>query len=285
MIGYVYNDAVVEIVANQTGWVSGQSNAVVIVEDVEEDDAYGNVSVRYPADYEVRFSDQVIDTSARATFFDVPTPVRFTTWNMTEDRKAHFIFEDKDRDSLISVGDRLVIVSGDSLGKPPQLGNYRAAWSMKFFQDTTQGALQPPGPGDVYQISTTKPFRTGEEFQFTMRAVAMDLQKAKRDLEKIAVVPNPYVGAASWEPPNLFRSGRGERRIFFIHLPAQCTISIYTVRGNLVQTLYHNSTLGDGQEPWNLVSKDGMDIAYGIYVYHVDAPGIGETIGKFAVVK
>jgi hypothetical protein len=36
---------------------------------------------------------------------------------------------------------------------------------------------------------------------------------------------------------------------------------------------------------WDLVSKDGMDIAYGIYVFHVDAPGIGEKIGKFAVIK
>jgi hypothetical protein len=28
-----------------------------------------------------------------------------------------------------------------------------------------------------------------------------------------------------------------------------------------------------------------MDIAYGIYVYHVEAPGIGEKIGRFAVIK
>jgi len=28
-----------------------------------------------------------------------------------------------------------------------------------------------------------------------------------------------------------------------------------------------------------------MDIAYGIYLYHVDAPGVGEHIDKFAVIK
>jgi hypothetical protein len=55
--------------------------------------------------------------------------------------------------------------------------------------------------------------------------------------------------------------------------------------GKLVQTIEHNSTISDGQEAWNLVSKDGMDIAYGIYVYHVDAPGIGEKIGRFAIIK
>ena len=36
---------------------------------------------------------------------------------------------------------------------------------------------------------------------------------------------------------------------------------------------------------WDLVSKDGMDIAFGVYIFHVDAPGIGEKIGKFAIIK
>ena len=27
------------------------------------------------------------------------------------------------------------------------------------------------------------------------------------------------------------------------------------------------------------------DISYGIYIYHVDAPGVGEKIGKFAIIK
>jgi hypothetical protein len=55
--------------------------------------------------------------------------------------------------------------------------------------------------------------------------------------------------------------------------------------GHLVQELQHNGTIDDGQEPWNLVSRDGMNIAFGVYVYHVDAPGIGSHIDKFAVIK
>ena len=79
--------------------------------------------------------------------------------------------------------------------------------------------------------------------------------------------------------------GRGERRIFFIHLPRKCSIRVYTLSGHLVQTIEHDSSIDDGQEPWNLVSRDGMDIAYGIYAFHVDAPGVGETVGKFAIMK
>ena len=29
------------------------------------------------------------------------------------------------------------------------------------------------------------------------------------------------------------------------------------------------------------VIKDGLEIAYGLYIYHVDAPNVGEKIGKF----
>ena len=70
-----------------------------------------------------------------------------------------------------------------------------------------------------------------------------------------------------------------------MHLPNKCTIRIYTISGKLVDTIEHDSVISDGQESWDLVSKDGMDIAYGIYVYHVDAPGIGEKIDRFAVIK
>jgi hypothetical protein len=49
--------------------------------------------------------------------------------------------------------------------------------------------------------------------------------------------------------------------------------------------LEHNSNLANGQEPWNLISQDGMDISFGMYVFHVTAPGIGEKIGKFGIIK
>jgi len=28
-----------------------------------------------------------------------------------------------------------------------------------------------------------------------------------------------------------------------------------------------------------------MDIAFGVYVFHIEAPGVGQKIGKFAVIK
>jgi hypothetical protein len=101
----------------------------------------------------------------------------------------------------------------------------------------------------------------------------------------IKVVPNPYIAGASWEPRMVFGAGRGERKIDFIHLPQKCTIRVFTLAGKLVKLIEHDSSVLDGSESWNLVSDDGMDIAYGMYVYHVDAPGIGTYLDKFAVIK
>jgi hypothetical protein len=78
---------------------------------------------------------------------------------------------------------------------------------------------------------------------------------------------------------------RGERRLYFENLPTQCTIRIFTVNGDLVQTLERSSGVDNGREFWNLLNRDGFSVAYGIYVAHVDAPGIGEKILKFAIIK
>ena len=113
----------------------------------------------------------------------------------------------------------------------------------------------------------------------------MDVQLAKSGLDKIRVVPNPYIVTNAWEPVNTYSSGRGERQLHFTHLPANCVIKIFTVNGQLVKTLYHNNPIDDGTEIWNMLSKDNLEISYGIYVYHVKADGIGEKIGKILVLK
>jgi len=80
-------------------------------------------------------------------------------------------------------------------------------------------------------------------------------------------------------------SGRGERRIDFLNLPKECKIKIYTVSGKLVTILNHQATQDNGREKWDLTTRDGHEISYGLYFFHVDAPGIGQKLGKFAVIK
>ncbi|MGC8898564.1 MAG: hypothetical protein ACP5ON_10085 [Bacteroidota bacterium] len=282
VIGYIYNDSVA--VVDSTAWKKGNCNYIV---KVGFDTRFATTNVNYPADFEIRFYDHVVDTSQHLYFGSPPAkPVNFTVFNLTEGIKAPFLFFDRNNNDQFDVGDEIVIVYGDSAAKMPVSGSpYRTTWSITFYSDTTTPTQIAPSAGDIYFIGTTKPFRTNESFTFTTKGAFIDTSLARSSLDKIAVVPNPYLGAASWEPPLLFQTGRGERRIYFTHLPRVCTIRIYTIRGYLVQTLYHNSSADDGKESWNLLTKDGMDVAYGVYIYEVDAPGIGNKIGKFAVVK
>jgi hypothetical protein len=92
------------------------------------------------------------------------------------------------------------------------------------------------------------------------------------------------VGAASFEPERFAISGRGDRRIEFRGLPANCVVRIYTVKGDLVQTLRHEGS-NDGFVAWNLRTKDNMDVAPGLYIFHVDGNEVGTHVGKFAIIK
>jgi hypothetical protein len=251
--------------------------------------AYQARRVNYPADFEYTFTTAGQgDMSFPSSSFGGPVPSNIVIKNLTENTDhVQFIFRDNDNDATFNAGDAVFIVYGDSAGKlATTFPAARKSWSVTFIKDTLipESLQRPPQPGDIFRVVTTKPFRTGEYVQFTTTAPKSDASKARSDLKNIAVVPNPYVGAASWEPLSS-TVGRGERRIYFIHLPRRCTIRVYTISGHLVQTIEHDGTIDDGQESWNLVSRDGMDIAYGIYIYHVDAPGIGTSIDRFAVMK
>ena len=115
-----------------------------------------------------------------------------------------------------------------------------------------------------------------------------NLEIGKPQIHKnIAVVPNPYVVSSSYEtpPPSVFTAGRGERRVFFMNVPPICTIRIYSTNGELLRTLEHEGALENGMEPWDLLTSEGLDISYGIYVYHIDAGQYGKKVGKFAIIK
>ena len=73
-------------------------------------------------------------------------------------------------------------------------------------------------------------------------------------------------------------------RIEFRNLPQKCTIRIYSVHGELVQTLYQDGSTA-GMVPWNLRTKDNLDVAPGLYIYQVEGGTMGTSIGKFAIIK
>lgn len=286
----IFSDTTVTIDFDKSGWVEGNSNYVIQLGfDSRFKAAYQGRRVDYPADFEVEITEPGQGAlSFPASSFSQPIQSNIIVRNLTEGiDDFQFIFRDENKDELFNDGDAIFIVAGDSLGKrATSFADVKISWSMTLIKDTTIAEEEQIAPevGDVYKIATRKTFRNNEFFEFTTSAPKFDRSKAVTELDKIQVVPNPYVGAASWEPFTT-SVGRGERRIYFMHLPSRCTIRIYTMSGKLVDTIEHFSSISDGQASWDLVSKDGMDIAFGVYVFHVDAPGIGEKIGRFAIVK
>jgi len=110
---------------------------------------------------------------------------------------------------------------------------------------------------------------------------------------EVAVVPNPYRGDASYSNYNppweiIGETGRWleqDRRIQFINLPEQCEIKIYTISGDLVNTLQHDNPV-NGFEDWNLTSISGQTVASGIYLYSAKDTRNGKVqVGRFVVIK
>ena len=104
------------------------------------------------------------------------------------------------------------------------------------------------------------------------------------DLNKIRVVPNPYVLSAPWDKDRIGNTIYGEpiRNVAFTNLPVPCTIRIFTVDGDLINTLKHEG--GSGREEWNLLTSEQRPIVSGIYFFHVDSD-LGEEVGRFAVIR
>ena len=141
------------------------------------------------------------------------------------------------------------------------------------------------------------------------RANMMYSAPSGNDASKVAVVPNPYRatedytfahgGGISWEnrddgTPEFFP--QIDRRICFYNLPKSCLIRIYTIAGDLVNIVPHN-TGGDLNqdweaeyaEMWDLNSRNKQQVVSGMYLFTVEdltekGKGNIET-GKFVIIR
>ncbi|MHB1050292.1 MAG: fibronectin type III domain-containing protein [Bacteroidota bacterium] len=274
----VHNDTSITLIDTATGWVPGSATNVLL--RVNIDRSFAALNAVWPADYEVRFYSTDQDVAA---FDDPPVfitdSVNFTITNVTGGYRAKFLIQDVDLNGSFSLGDTIRILDGFV-----DASNFKICYNFAYtFRPFTTPVI--PTDGDKFMIKTTKPFAGGDYFEIKSHAARMDNSKAAGQLKNISVVPNPYVVAAKWERRSLYQSGRGDRKIDFINLPAECTIKIFTVAGALVKTIEKFPSATNGAASWDLISDDGMEVAYGLYIYHVKAPNIGEHIGKFAVIK
>jgi hypothetical protein len=240
---------------------------------------------RYPEDITIRFSDTVIDTSLEQFPFPaVPAKFTLVAHGKDGDHRLDFRFYDVDQDGTLSRADEIIDIVTYAESSP---GIPQSTWfaMLDLTGQDERGPLVPPAGQDVFELKLTVPFGAEDVFAFSAQAAHIDPALAKQQFEmKPYVVPNPYVGSASFEPERFAVSGRGVRRIEFRGLPARCTIRIFTVLGELVNTLVHDGS-NDGYVAWDLRSKDNLDVAPGLYIFHVDGGDLGRNMGKFAIIK
>jgi hypothetical protein len=252
--------------------------------------------VPVPHDYALHYTGTPgTDTTRVLAFGQQAVPLPLYVQNRTTGRRADLILvEDVDtlRNGAFDWGELLVVVTGSEPGSEPELrgGAWRGAWGVRLVPPDPVldpgVADEPPSTGTIVAWNTSRPFADGDIVRFSFTPAGFDETEAADALDDVYVVPNPYVATNPFEPsipPD--RSGRGERRVYFHNLPPRATIRIYTITGELVDTVEHDAPFDDGQAAWDLTSRDGMNLAYGIYLYHVDAPGVGETVGRLAIIK
>jgi hypothetical protein len=90
-------------------------------------------------------------------------------------------------------------------------------------------------------------------------------------LDRIHVVPNPYYAYAGYE------ANRVDTRVRIINLPTKATISIYSLDGALIRKLTKDNATTSYVD-WDIRNAKNLPIASGMYLIHVNADGIGETI-------
>ncbi|MCU0433055.1 MAG: T9SS type A sorting domain-containing protein [Bacteroidia bacterium] len=107
-----------------------------------------------------------------------------------------------------------------------------------------------------------------------LKVATQNQNAAVNALDLINVVPNPYYAYSGYEKNQL------DNRVKITNLPDKCRIRIYTVSGTLVRTYTKDDSQITSLD-WDLKNQAGIPLASGLYIIHVEVPGVGEKILKW----
>jgi hypothetical protein len=161
-------------------------------------------------------------------------------------------------------------------GIQPEYGKYSQSRMLVYPRFNPTRSLDDAV--DVYDVDPV----TGEVLSKTTRT----------DVKNVHVVPNPYKENADWDeaswtdPSHPLGGNATGRKIYFVNLPQRATIRIYTLGGDLVQTIEHRYDLSPSNDMtyWNLVSRNNQEVVSGVYIFHIESP-VGEKVGRFVVIR
>ncbi len=124
--------------------------------------------------------------------------------------------------------------------------------------------------------------------------VAASEAELTRENKQVYIYPNPYRIDDPYRDHGY--EGRGHedmpddrvREIHFANVPARCTISIYSLDGDLIRRIDHDAPESDPtshQAIWDMITRNTQAPVSGLYYWVVEDPN-GETqIGKLVIIK
>ncbi|WP_417589277.1 hypothetical protein [Owenweeksia hongkongensis] len=216
---------------------------------------------------------------------------------------AIYIFTDS---TTIVQNDIDLTYQGDEIKNHPLydvIGNLSNTISKLNFYNTIAWASIPLLTSDIYEFSSyanipteatvslrvAKPYQRTDNgfaqpltnngypqygFSSEGRAVNVGVNSIAEDaLETVRVVPNPYYGSSEYEDSQL------DNVVKITNLPKECEISIFMANGTKVRTISKDTELTFVE--WDLTNDYDVPIASGIYLIHINAPGIGEKVVKW----
>ena len=130
-----------------------------------------------------------------------------------------------------------------------------------------------PLPTTNYNLSTNFWYPAYEFSTLGSETLRNITEVGETALDLIDIVPNPYYAYSAYE------QSRVDNRVKFVNLPPKCKISIFTINGTLINVFEKDNP--NTYLEWNLQNESFIPISGGMYLIHVQSPGLGERVLKF----
>ncbi len=206
-------------------------------------------------------------------------------------------------------------IAGNNIGFDVGFNEVELDSPVTFEGDTTEYyyryELRDLLNGWQYQVSVTSFDKGDEEFGVESLETSPNANATRifpgtpvnnnfgDDGFEVGVYPNPYKVNAAWDGPN-----ESDRKLYFYNLPSKAEIRIYTVAGDIVAELEHDSeayngdiswfdnfsddprVLPGGEHAWDLQSEANQILTTGLYLFTVKDLTSGEIEkGKLTIIK
>ena len=264
------NDAVAGVDQTRTGWAEPDGLLSILSDVININEPFPFQwtfrGTPAPYDYELRFSDALVGQSiggfplgtGDAAPMAVATETNFAVYNITLDRPAPFVFFEPNEAARNGFFDayELVFVYEDLDDDPAT--DPGPTYLMRPTRNPPDGAF--PAENDTYVIRTSKPFATGDAFEFVASlTVDAEDEASPAALRLDAAFPNPVRRTAT--------IGYEVQRAGLI------TLTVYDVLGRAVAVLV------DAERPAgpHFARLDVRGLASGVYLVRLDAAGQTRT--------